>query len=73
MYISMQGSFVLFVQVLDADDILNDIVDVMVVERTLDASLPTTQPTTYMSRVGVFAMVVSFDVQCSESEYTAKS
>ena len=69
MYLSMQGSFVLFVEVLDADNTVNDIVDAMVVERSLDVSLPTTQPTTYMSRVGVFVMVVSFDVECSESEY----
>ena len=68
MYLSMQGSFVLFVQVLDADDTVNEIVDVMVVERTLDVSLPTTQPTTYMSRAGIFIMVVSFDVECSECE-----
>ena len=69
MYLSMQGSFVLFVQVLDADDTVNEIVDTMVVERSLDVSLPTTQPITYMSNVGVFVMVMSFDVECSESEY----
>ena len=68
MYLSMQGSFVLFVQVLDADDAVNELVDVMVIERTLDVSLPTTQPTTYMSRDGIFIMVVSFDVECSECE-----
>lgn len=65
----VQGSFQLLVRVVDVDiGNPNDFVDTLVVNRSLSPSSPTL-PTTYTSSAGVFSIVLSFKVECSESEY----
>ena len=65
----MQGSFQLVVQVYDNDEgNPDDFVDILVVELPLSPSPSFTPPTTYASRSGIFTIVISFRVQCSESE-----
>ena len=69
--VSVQGSFVLVVQVFDDDDgNPDDFVDLLVVEQSLTPSPTPTSPTTYTSSAGIFFLELSFRVECSESEKT---
>ena len=67
--VGVQGSFRLVVQVYDDDDgNPDDFVDTLVMERPLSPSDFYTSPTNYTSTQGIFSLVISFRVECSESE-----
>ena len=69
MCIPLQGSFQLLVQAIDEDTgNPDDFIDVLVVDMPLSPSPSPTPPTTYTSKGGVFSFVISFQVECSESE-----
>ena len=66
----MQASFKLLVQVSDADTgNPDDFIDILVVERPFSPSLSPSPPTNYTSSARVFSLVMSFRVECSESEW----
>jgi hypothetical protein len=58
------------VQVFDADQgNPDDFVDILVVEQILSPSDSFTSPTAYTSEAGIFTIVISFRVECSENLY----
>ena len=67
--IPMQASFQLLVQAIDEDTgNPDDFIDVLVVDMPLSPSPSPTPPSTYTSNGVVFSFVISFQVECSESE-----
>ena len=46
----------------------DDFVDILVVEHLLSPSDSFTLPTAYTSEAGIFTIVISFRVECSESK-----
>ena len=65
----MQASFQLLMQVIDEDTgNPDDFIDVLVVDMPLSPSPSPTPPSTYTSKGGIFSFVISFRVECSESE-----
>ena len=46
----------------------DDFIDVLVVDMPLSPSPSPTPPSTYTSKGGIFSFVISFRVECSESE-----
>ena len=46
----------------------DDFVDILVVEQILSPSDSFTSPTAYTSEAGIFTIVISFRVECSESK-----
>ena len=69
MCIPLQASFQLLVQAIDEDTgNPDDFIDVLVVDMPLSPSPSPTPPSNYTSKGGVFSFVISFRVECSESE-----
>ena len=69
-FIIMQGSFALFVTVIDDDFTVNapDFVDMIVISKSLAESSSFTAPETFIGLYNNGRMTLSFRVQCSQGE-----